>query len=167
MYLRFGGLIIATRLFSLAVLILAVFGVGKVVSARQVSIPSRDEHFSEMRLESVQIEARSLGQLLSRLSLSHKMQIGLEVALGDQLGDQLGDYSINFKAGSLKDFLTKLVTQHEEYQWEIKDDVVNVFPKDNYRDVVVEELLSTEIGRFSVKQKTSCWDLENALADTP
>ena len=44
---------------------------------------------------------------------------------------------------------------------------VSVFPKDKNRDVVLTELLATELPGFSLKEKTSCWALGDALVATP
>ena len=42
-----------------------------------------------------------------------------------------------------------------------------MFPQDSHRDPIVAELLGVEISSFSVKEKTSCWDLEKSLVASP
>lgn len=130
----------------------------------QVYGVTRNEDLADMRLEGVRIEAQNIGSLLSDLSLSHNIPIGLETAQND---DGLGSYEIDFKGGSLAELLTQFVAQHGQYAWEIKDGVVNVFPKDSYRDALFRELLKTKISNFSVKEKTSCQTLADSLVATP
>jgi hypothetical protein len=62
-----------------------------------------------------------------------------------------------------KDFTDR----HDRYAWEIKSGVVNVFPKDGYRDGLLRDLLGTEILRFRVSKDTSCWSLAKDLTSTP
>lgn len=62
--------------------------------------------------------------------------------------------------------LTQFVKQHNQYTWEIKDGVVNIFPKGNYRDFVLDELLTVQISRFSVRENSSCFTLEESLTNT-
>lgn len=61
----------------------------------------------------------------------------------------------------------KFVTEHDQYTWKIEGGVVSVFPKDNYRDPILRELLVTEISRFSLKAKTSSWGFGESLVSTP
>jgi hypothetical protein len=59
------------------------------------------------------------------------------------------------------------VTEHKQYSWEIRDGVVNVFPKEGHRDPIVERLLSVEISKFSLKKGTLTWNVESTLLETP
>jgi hypothetical protein len=125
---------------------------------------SKNADLAAMRLENVQIEAQSIGSLFSELALSYNIPIGLEVALKE---DASASYVVDFKKGTLAELLSKLVTQHRQYDWQIRDGVVYVFPKDNYRDALFHHLLETKIRRFSVRENTSCWTLTESLAGTP
>lgn len=125
--------------------------------------PNEDGQLAAMRLENVHIKAQGLGQLFSTLSLSFEIPIGLEIAAND---DDFVAYSVDFEAGTLSDFLTQFVSRHNQYAWEIKGGVVNVFPIESHRDVVLDQLLKAEIRNFSVKENTNCLTFEKALVET-
>src|ERR1051325_11656606 len=155
----------STRKLNLAVYILtSVFAVSASLHAQTNTATRAREDLAATPLENVRIEAQSVGSLFSELSLSYGIPIGLETALND---DEIVMYRIDFKRGTLANLLTQFTAQHEEYSWEINDGVVNIFPKDNYRDVLSREMLETNVGSFSVKEKTSCSALAKSLVNTP
>lgn len=117
-----------------------------------------------MQLPATQIEGQGIEAFFSDLSLTYDIPIALEIASNNY---ELATYRVDFKGGMLSDFLTRFVAQHEEYTWEIKDGVLNVFPKEKYRDPIFKELLETQLKTFSIAEKTSCWALEDALVSRP
>lgn len=128
------------------------------------SVTSRREVSMGMRFENVRIEAQGVDSLFSKLSLNYDIPVGLEVAAGE---DELAAYGLDLREGTLSDLLTQFTSRYNRYAWEIREGVVNVFPKGDNRDAVSRDLLETNIGRFAVKKNTSCWDLARSLADTP
>ena len=155
----------STRKFGLAVHALAlVLVLANFASAQSARPSSTDGHLTAMRLDNVQIEAQGIRQLFSQLSLSYDIPIGLEIASND---DEFARYAIDFKKGMLSDLLTQFVARHNQYAWEIKDGTVSVFPNENYRDAVLDQILKAEIGSFSVRKNTSCWVFEKSLVSTP
>lgn len=116
-----------------------------------------------IQLENVQIEAQSIGSFFSSLALSSDIPIGLEIASSE---DRRTSYAVDFKKGTLSELLNQFVTEHTEYSWEIRDGVVNVFPKKGHRVTLFQDLLKTRIGRFSVKENTSCSALVESLITT-
>lgn len=124
---------------------------------------SNVENLATKRLEDVHIEAQSIGQVLAEFALTYDIPLGVEIASYD---DELATYRIDFARGTLSEFLTQFVNEHDQYTWKITDGVVNVLPKDNHRDAVLEEMLRTEISGLTIKEKTTCWSLENSLANT-
>lgn len=117
-----------------------------------------------MQLPDSQIEGQGIEAFFSDLSLTNDIPIALEIA---SINDELATYRADFKGGTLSEFLTRFVAQHDEYTWEIKDGVLSVFPKEQYRDPIFKELLGTQFKTFSIVEKTSCWALEDALVSTP
>src|SRR5262245_12288500 len=117
-----------------------------------------------MQLPAMQIEEQGIEAFFSDLSFTYDIPIALEIA---QNNDELAIYIDDFTGGTLSEFLTRFVAQHEEYTWEIKDGVVTVFPKEKYRDPSFKELLGTRLKTFSIAEKTSCSALEDALVSTP
>jgi hypothetical protein len=124
---------------------------------------TQDGKLAAKRLQNVHLQGQSLGQLLSDLSLRYDVPVGLEVALSK---DELTDYRIDFNDGTLAELLKQLVVSRPEYSYEIQDDVVNFFPKENHRDPILAQLLTTHLSSFSVKAGTSCWNLEQDLMAT-
>ena len=118
---------------------------------------------AQMRLQNVAIERESIAGLFAELSFSYDIPIGLEIARG---GDELSLYKIDFQKGTLSELLTQFVAQHDVYDWKIEDGVVSVFPKKDYRDPLVRELLLTEISSFTVPEKTSTAGFGNSLLST-
>jgi hypothetical protein len=116
------------------------------------------------QLENVEIRTEGIAPFFAELSLLYDIPIGLETVADER---ELTRYSIDFKKGTLADLLTQFVSRHSRYTWKIEDGVINVFPKDGYRDLVLKELLAVKIQRFSVKEKTSCWDLVKDLLAQP
>jgi len=140
-------------IITLVLCIIASMPIGDNASAaRQTGMQKSKVDLARMRLENVLLEEDSIAQLLSRFSFAFSIPIGLEIARG---GDEPTFYRIELKKGTLSDLLTQFVTDHPEYAWQIENDVVNIFPKENFRDPVVRELLETKISSFSLRAKTS------------
>jgi len=128
-------------------------------------IPVREDvNITQLPLENVRIEEETIEQLFSHFSFAYNIPLGLEVAKGDD-GPTL--YKIDFKTGTLSDLLTQFVKKHEKYAWQIENGVVSVFPKEDYRDPVLREVLVTEINSFSVAPGTSTWTFGKRLLDAP
>lgn len=126
---------------------------------------SREEKpLENRRIENVHLKAKSLESLLARLAFSYEIPIGFE---GTNQGESKPSYRLDFKQGTVTELLTLFATQHEEYTWEIQEGVVTIFPRDKYRDVLIRQILSTEIENFSIKEKTTCWAFANDLFSTP
>lgn len=116
-----------------------------------------------MQLPAIQIEGQGIEAFFSDLSLTYDIPIALEVASNNY---ELANYRVDFKGGTLSDFLTQFVAQHEEYTWDIKNGVLSIFPKERFRDPIFRELLGTRLKTFSISKRTSCWALEDALVRT-
>jgi len=140
-----------------------VFGTTKFVCAQEPAVANKDGDLAGKQLENVQIEGQGVEALLTDLSLSYNIPIGLEIASND---DEFTIYSLELKKGTLTDLLTQFIKQHNQYTWEIKDGVVNILPKQNYRDFVLDKLLTVQISNFSVPENSSCFMLEESLTNT-
>jgi hypothetical protein len=100
---------------------------------------------------------------LPDLSMLYDIPIGLEVA---QSENEHATYTIDFKKGTLSELLKQFVAAHDQYDWEIKDNIVNIFPKRNYRDPLLMGLLETNISSFTVKENTDCRTIIMSLLAT-
>ena len=119
---------------------------------------------AERRLKDVEIERESLIGLIAALSFTYDIPVGLEIA---RSGDHLSLYGIAFREGKLSELLTQFVAEHTEYAWKVEDGVLSIFPKDDYRDPLVGELLATKISSFSVSKNTNTFDFVQNLLSTP
>lgn len=143
--------------------LVTIFGATSFIYAQESAVASKDGDLATRQLENVEIEGQGVEALLTDLSLSYNIPIGLEVAPND---DEFTIYTLDLKKGTLTDLLNQFVRQHNQYTWQIKDGAVNIFPKPNFRDFVLDELLKVQISKFSVKENTGCWALVNSLTDT-
>jgi hypothetical protein len=152
------------KVFSISALLAFLF-ISNCLVATQAQTQARENgDLSAKQLERIQIEAQSVGSFFSELALSSNIPIGLEIASRE---GNLASYGIDFKKGTLSELLNRFVIQHNQYAWEIREGVVNVFPKDEFRDALFHNLLETRIGHFAVKENTSCWMLAETLVSTP
>lgn len=71
--------------------------------------------------------------------------------------------TLDFDNAKLGDVLDRLVDQMVNYDWEISEGVVNIFPRVG-RDKRFEELLNTKIPLFSIEKEKTIRDLSRRLA---
>lgn len=140
-----------------------LFGATSLVCAQESAATKKDSDLADRKFENLRIEGQSIESLFTALSLSYNIPIGLEMASND---NEFTTYALALKEGTLTDLLTQFSNQHTQYTWEVKDGVINIFPKQNYRDFVLDELLRVHISRFSVRENSSCWTLEESLTNT-
>lgn len=131
---------------------------------QSIAVQVKKGDLAQTPIENVLIEEEGIASSLSRLSSAYNIPLGLEVARG---GDQPTFCRIDFKKGTLSDLLTQFVTEHKEYSWRVKDGVINVFPREDYRDPIIRELLETTIHSFSVPEKTTTMTFGQRLLSTP
>jgi len=142
--------------------IVMLFGATSLVWAQESAVARKGSDLAVRQLENVRIEEQSVEALFSRLSLSYDIPIGLEIASHDNETDT---YVLDLKRGTLKDLLSQFAKQNSQYTWEVKDGVINIFPKQNYRDFVLDELLRVQISKFSVPENSSCFAFEESLTN--
>lgn len=114
-------------------------------------------------IRNVDLEGQ-LGNLLTRLSLNYDIPIGLEISSDEQKSN---NYRLELSEGTVADLMSQIISQNERYDWLIENGVVNVFPRDKYRNVFLAELLKVRIGSFTVDKNSDCWKLEDDLVNTP
>lgn len=134
------------------------------IAGQSIAVQVKKGDLAQMPIENVMLEEEGIVQLLSRFSFAYNVPVGLEVARGD---DQSSIYRIDFKKGTLSDLFMQFVTEHKEYSWKIEDGVITVFPKDDYRDPILRELLETKIRTFSVPEKTTTMMFGKKLLSSP
>ena len=112
----------------------------------------------------LRLTLKVLPRFFADLSLTYDIPIGLEIATNE---NKSARYYTQLEKGTLAELLTQFVARYTQYTWKIEDGVVNVFPQDNYRDLLSKDLLAVKIERLSVKEKTSCWNFVALLLESP
>jgi len=110
----------------------------------------RRETLLRSPLKNVQMQADNIGLILSRLSNEYDLPIGFEVAQDEDLAITRS-VTIGMKDGTVREVLDAIVNQNSVYTWEIRDDVINVFPREGNRHSVLKEILETRLEKVSVK----------------
>src|SRR6185369_12242247 len=105
-------------------------------------------------IDNLDLKASNIHLMLSRLSATIKLPIGLEVSPNDDL---LIDRKMNLKIqkGTLRTALDSIVKQNPLYTWKIQNGVVNVFPNDPNRDHLIRAVLETKLQRFTIPRGMS------------
>ncbi len=133
-----------------------------------LSIPYSFGQSSEEDLTSQPITIRltnaTLIYALGRLSVDHRIPIGIEYSPGDKKEPILNIDTSG--GGTLRDVLNLIVEQMPIYRWEVRDGVINLIPNQS-RDQFLEKLLSTHINSFAPKKGLTKFDIRNTLADLP
>ena len=151
-------------MLKLASCLLTIFLISNSLNAQVGADSRRQKDLALRQVENVRIRKQTVGALLSELSLSYGIPIGLEAAPSDT---RLGNYQLEFKKGTLAELLNQFVTQNDRYTWRINEGVVNVLPKADSRDFLLQNLLETRINAFQIKPETSCSNLAESLIATP
>ena len=131
--------------------LLLLLGVSSFVSAQDVRTSDKKTDTpltATMQLQGVRLKG-DLASLLSQLALQHDIPIGFERAMN---AVDLSERRMKFENIALGDLLTQLVTEYKQYSWEIRDGAIYVFPKEGYRDPIIERLLKVEIKSFSLEK---------------
>src|SRR5688572_14913412 len=113
-------------------LMLIFLGAGASAYAQREIQPGKHQQPAAVQLENVHIQAQSIESFFSRLSLSHNIPVGLEIASND---DEFTIYDLKLDKGTVADLLNQFVKAHNLYTWQTVEGVINVFPKDSYRDL--------------------------------
>jgi hypothetical protein len=117
----------------------------------------------DRRLQNLDIKEANAHLALSQLSKRFGIAIGVEVAKGANNGPEI---HLNVKDGSLREVLDAVVEQDGRYEWSVSNSVINVTPKSD-RDVLLEDLLETNIDKFSIGEKVNTFDLRVMIVDLP
>jgi hypothetical protein len=102
-------------------IVMIFFCAATTLQAQKPPETRKHENVSALPLESVHIEAQSIEALFSDLSLQHDIPIGLEIASND---DPFAIYDIEFKRGTVADFLNQFTKAYSLYAWDISDEAV-------------------------------------------
>ena len=131
--------------------------------AQSLDSSKKNSDLATRLIKNVALEGQ-LWNLITRLSLNYDIPIGLEISSDEQLSNH---YRVELSEGTIADLLGQIISQNERYDWLIANGVVNIFPRDKYRDAFLAELLTVRIGSFRVNKNSDCWKLQDDLVNTP
>jgi hypothetical protein len=139
---------------------LVVFSIVLVLLCQSLSLGQLNEgNLVNQRIE-VDFTDATLIYVLDKLAVEHRIPIGLERASTETYGAKL---NIHIKNGTLKDVFDSIVQQEPEYNWEVKDGVVNFTPINRYS--FVEKLLNTPISSFKPKKGISKFQIRDSIVN--
>lgn len=144
-------------------IVVVIVGIQGSSSGQVLAVDNSNKENLVLYLDNNKIQAQNLRQLFANISLSYDIPIGFVVS---SKGDQI-PVSFDLKTGTISDLLTKIVDQFDDYTWETRDGVINVFPKKMYQNTIVNELLDTSVDSFSIKQNSSCQTVVKSLLSVP
>jgi hypothetical protein len=136
------------RLFSIALAIAFLNGL-----TTNSICQNKDTDLLRLQIKNVHVQGTNIGLILSKISQENNIPIGLEISLADDLAAS-ENISLDLEDGTLEDVLNSVVNQYQLYSWEIKDHVINVFPRDGHRDPVLKEVLDTKLDKISIHKET-------------
>ena len=162
--LSLSGGAMLLKYFGLASMILMI----TISNSHRTEAQSRDSARKNSELatrviKDVALEGQ-LWDLLTRLSLDYDIPLGLEVSADEQRSNR---YRVELSEGTIADLMSQIISQNERYDWLIENGVVNVFPREKYRDTFLTELLTVRIRRFAINKNSDCWALQNDLITIP
>src|SRR4051794_20064087 len=113
---------------SLARIAVVLTILGSYALAAEALAQNKREELLRRPVKNVKLQADNIGLVLSRFSDQYDVPIGFEVATDDDLSITRG-ITIDVSDGTLEDVLNSIVNQNPVYVWEVRDDVVNIFPR--------------------------------------
>lgn len=147
---------------SLASIALAIVFFGSYAFACESFAQSKREGLLGLPVKNLQIQDKNIGLILSRLSDQNSIPIGFEVAVDDDLSITRS-ITVDVKNGTVEEVLNSIVNQTPVYTWEVRDNVVNVFPRERNRDLLLKEVLDSRLERISIDKRTTRFSLRETL----
>ena len=155
MWLKYFGVISMT--------LLIIISTSYRIEAQSVDSFRKNGDLATRLIKDVALEGQ-LWNLLTELSLDYDIPLGVEISADEQLSNS---YRVELREGTIADLMGQIISQNNRYDWIIENGVVNIFPRDKYRDAFLAELLTVRVGRFAVSKNSDCFKLQNDLLNTP
>lgn len=97
-------------------------------------------------------------------SVDGNVEMKLEVQLGFKA--EKHPITVNFDNAKLEDVLNQIVRQMDNYEWEINNDVINIFPTQG-RFEKFEKLLETKVTNFTLEKGKTVRDITTSIKELP
>jgi hypothetical protein len=121
---------------------------------------------ADISVTDLRIEDKNINQLLANIAYKYDVPISLEIATNEDLLNGKNP-KVQLKKGTLADVLDDIVKQKPSYTWEANEGTIKVFPKDDYRDPLLQTLLEVRIAHFVIQKSTVRLSFRQALTGSP
>ncbi len=135
---------------------------GASLSSQSAGRENRKSEILEQEVE-LHLSDATLVLALSTLAVEKRIPIGLEFA-GQEKNEV--KFTIDIGPSKLKDVLNLIVQNRPDYDWKLRDGVINVSPR-GARDPFFEKLLNVQIQSFVPKKGLDKFGIRNAILDLP
>lgn len=151
------------KLLGLAMLLFMSFTVSSLAQSEARKL---EEKTVDLAVTDLQIEAKNINLLLSKIAYQYGVPISLEVATDDDLLNSK-QLTVQVQKGTLANVLDSIVKQKPSYTWEVSETTIRVFPKSEFRDPLLQTLLEMRISHFVVPKRTAKFTFRQALTNRP
>ena len=146
-----------------SMLLVSTISSSNLTKAQSRDAARKDSALATRLIKNVELEGQ-LWSLVTELSLNYDIPIGLEISSVEQKSNH---YRLELSEGTIADLMGQIVSQNERYDWIIENGVVNIFPRDEYRNAFLAEILRVRIGSFAVAKNSDCLVLQDDLINIP
>ena len=107
------------------------------------------------------LSSATLLETLGELAVHHRVPIGFEIAADD---DEQPRLTLDINRASLEQVMELIIHQVPKYEWQIRDGVVNIQPKDS-SGTFLDRLLNTRISHYTAPKNATKFEIRNAIFD--
>ena len=147
----------------LITLLIIVFAAG---SFAQSEARSLGKSTADIAVTDLRIEGTNINKLLAKIAYKYDVPISLEFATDEDLLKSQS-LTVQLKKGTLADVFDEIVKQKRSYMWEVNDRIIKVFPRNDYRDPLLQTLLEIKIAHVSVRKSTVKLNFRETLTHSP
>jgi len=117
----------------------------------------------DIRVIELKVVSSDVDSVLSEISHKYKVPIGLEMSSNDIRSKPL---TIEISNGTVRDVLNTVSKQYKTYGWDLRNGVVNVYPKEE-RDPIIEKVLNARIEEIRITKDATDLSIREQLINSP
>ena len=121
---------------------------------------------ADIAVTDLRLEARNINQALAEVAYKYSVPISLEAATREDFLTSKR-VTVQVTKGKIADVLNSIVKQKPAYTWEVSETSIRVFPKNDFRDTLLQTLLELRIGRFVLPKRAAKLTFRQTLSDRP
>jgi len=121
---------------------------------------------ADIAVTDLRLEAMNINQALAEVAYKYSVPISLEAATREDFLTSKR-VTVQVTKGKIADVLNSIVKQKPAYTWEVSETSIRVFPKNDFRDTLLQTLLELRIGRFVLPKRAAKLTFRQTLSDRP